>query len=150
MHRTLICLPVLTMLAACSAPPASDQPATEPAKTEIVASGPTTPSPASPATEQPAQRPRYAAPCPGYSDDIRRPLGSNCLGILPTACGADRVADIIGARDTPALRARVSALLGNGNQRWIAPGEPVTEDLRPDRLNVELDAQGRVAVVDCY
>jgi Peptidase inhibitor I78 family len=90
------------------------------------------------------------APCPGINTDIRRPAGSNCLGILPRQCAADTVADIVGKADSPALRADVTRRTGNTNVRWIGDGEPVIENLDPTRLNIQLDAQRRVHIVDCY
>ena len=33
--------------------------------------------------------------------------------------------------------------------RPIAPGQPITKDLRPDRVNVELDANNRIVRVHC-
>lgn len=86
--------------------------------------------------------------CPGIR--IRRPKGSNCLGILPTACGADKLAALIGKPDTPEMRADTAQRIGHVNIRWIKPGQPVIENLDPERLNVGLDGQGRVAKVDCY
>lgn len=34
--------------------------------------------------------------------------------------------------------------------RVIHPGQPVTDDHRPDRLNIIVDADGRVTALECY
>jgi Peptidase inhibitor I78 family len=111
--------------------------------------------PDAPPTMLPAPRaskaePGDLAPCPGINPDIRRPAGSNCLGIVPAACGADRVASLVGQKDSPALRQDVARRTGHDRIRWIGAGEAVTDDLRPDRLNIEFDTARRVAVTDCY
>jgi hypothetical protein len=89
-------------------------------------------------------------PCPGINPAIRRPRGSNCLGLLPSQCGADRVRRFLRQPATPQLRKAVQRAAGHGNIRWIRPGEPVIQDLRPGRLNMQLDRRGRIAAVDCY
>ena len=33
--------------------------------------------------------------------------------------------------------------------RIIGPNQPVTMDFRPDRLNIEIGARGRIAGIDC-
>lgn len=88
--------------------------------------------------------------CPGINPGIRRPPGSNCLGILPSACGADRARAYVGRIATPALRARIERVVGHDQIRWIKPGEPVIQDLRHNRLNMQLDKRGRIAIADCY
>lgn len=92
-------------------------------------------------------------PCPGINPDIRRPPGSNCLGITPDQCGADAAQGYVGKRGTPAVREALRQLAldpDNGNFRWIPHGTAVIEDLRPQRLNVDLDAAGRIVKIDCY
>ena len=97
-----------------------------------------------------AAAPGDLPPCPGINPSIRRPRGSNCLGIRPDQCGADRVRRFLRRPATPAVRAQVRRLAGHAQIRWIRPGEPVIQDLRADRLNMELDRRGRIARVDCY
>jgi peptidase inhibitor I78 family protein len=60
-----------------------------------------------------------------------------------SACGADQVQELIGqpvdgARDRFAPEARI-----------IPPNSPVTQDYRPDRLNVDLDAGGIITRIWC-
>lgn len=86
--------------------------------------------------------------CPGMNPE-QRPRGSNCYGIFPEQCGADIAARHIGEEMTPALAARMEEI-APGGARIIRPMQAVTDDLRYARLNVILDAQGRVSKVDCY
>ena len=106
--------------------------------------------PPAPFRSRQERRPGDLAPCPGINPAIRRPRGSNCLGILPRQCGADQARVFIGRVGSPQTRAAVSGLVGHQRIRWIRLGEAVTADLRPDRLNIELDRRGWIAAVDCY
>ena len=64
---------------------------------------------------------------------------------LPTApCRADRAAAFVG-RPVAAL----PPLNPPGGVRVIRPGEAVTDDLNPGRLNLPLDAAGRIAAAYC-
>lgn len=120
-------------------------------RTGAAAAAPTTaPATVRPTPSAPDRQPTDLAPCPGINPDIRRPAGSNCLGILPYQCGADAVPDIVGKTDSPALRSDVMRRTGNANVRWIGDGDAVIENLDYTRLNIELDAQRRVRHVDCY
>lgn len=60
------------------------------------------------------------------------------------ACGASAQAGRVG-QDATALE-RVLILR---EVRVIRPGQPVTEDLRPTRLNFEIGPEGRIARVFC-
>lgn len=59
-------------------------------------------------------------------------------------CGASSYEYLTG-QDATALE-RVYIL---GQVRMIRPGTPVTRDLRPDRLNFDVDRQGRITRVFC-
>lgn len=62
----------------------------------------------------------------------------------PALCGADRLAGLIGQP--------VTLLPGDeveGPLRVIRPGDAVTEDFNPARLNVSLDASDRIARLSC-
>ena len=109
-------------------------------------------APASPPshTSPVARRPGDLAPCPGINPDIRRPPGSNCLGIVPRQCGADRVRRFLGKPANRATRIAVERAVEHNRIRWIRPSEVVTADLRTDRLNVMLSPRGRISKVDCF
>ena len=91
---------------------------------------------------------RDLRPCPGM--DIRRPAGTNCYGILPSVCGADKAAAFIGQRADATVRKRVIGAVISRDIRWIKPGDAVIENFSPDRLNIMLDAKGRIESADCY
>ncbi len=65
--------------------------------------------------------------------------------IDPQACRPERFAALVGQVYGPAVRARLPA----ERVRVIRPGQAVTKDYWPDRLNVALDAEGRVARIVC-
>lgn len=60
-------------------------------------------------------------------------------------CGAAALAGLVGQ---PVEVARTMQL--PGGTRIINPGDPVTRDLRRDRLNIEIGADGNIARVACY
>lgn len=126
----------------------TDQPTLSASSPETPPPVPVAPSKPSPAT---AGRPtKYLPNCPGMSTQNPRVAGSNCFGILPVECGADKAKSYIGRRADAITRKIVTTQVGHENIRWIAPGEPVIENLDRQRLNMHLDKQGRVQKVDCY
>ena len=60
------------------------------------------------------------------------------------SCGADGMQDLVG-KEASAL----AAMTFPAGTRIIRPGMPITRDLRPDRLNIDLDDQGRITRVWC-
>ena len=65
-------------------------------------------------------------------------------GMDPAPCGADRLAHLAGHALTSLPGDEV-----DGPLRVIRPGDAVTEDLNPRRLNVSLDAQDTIAALSC-
>lgn len=61
-----------------------------------------------------------------------------------TACGAAGMQDLVG-QDISALAAMTFPV----GTRVIEPGTAVTEDYRPDRLNIDVDATGRISGLWC-
>ena len=64
-------------------------------------------------------------------------------------CNSRAASDAIGRKDAAALRAEVARKIGHNRVRWLPPGSIVTQDLRSDRLNVDLDAGGVVTRLRC-
>lgn len=64
-------------------------------------------------------------------------------------CAAAEFQRHVGAELTPALRAEITARQGDRRVRFIGPGDAVTQDFRPDRLNVTLDERNRIARLGC-
>lgn len=65
------------------------------------------------------------------------------------SCQADKVAWAVGQTSNEQVFARVWKESGAGLIRPIAPGQAVTRDFKPDRLNVRLDANNVITGVDC-
>lgn len=65
------------------------------------------------------------------------------------SCRADQVAWAIGQPGNEQVIARVWKESGAGLIRPIGPGQAVTHDLRPDRINIHLDAKNVIVAVDC-
>ena len=68
-------------------------------------------------------------------------------------CGANAVQSQIGGQVTgsSASDARIDGqpVASNGTVRVIGPDTMVTQDFRPDRLNLEVDAAGRLVAARC-
>ena len=64
-------------------------------------------------------------------------------------CNADGLADLVGREGTSALGAEALRRSGARTIRWIRPGDAVTMDFREDRLNLNLDAAGRLERANC-
>jgi hypothetical protein len=65
------------------------------------------------------------------------------------SCNADRLGNLVGRERTSELGAEALRRSGARQLRWIRPGDAVTMDYREDRLNIHLDAQGRVERFQC-
>ncbi|SDO51075.1 Peptidase inhibitor I78 family protein [Halomonas shengliensis] len=65
------------------------------------------------------------------------------------ACGAERVQDRIGRAYDAALGEAIRAESGAVSMRVVRPGEAVTLDYRPERLNVRLDEDDVIAEIAC-
>jgi hypothetical protein len=87
--------------------------------------------------------------CQGMNPE-KRPRGSNCHGIFPEQCGADKARGYVGKRATPAVRDTIIRFSPNGDVRFIRPGDAVIEDLRTGRLNIQLSESGVIESADCY
>ncbi len=68
---------------------------------------------------------------------------------LPGCDAQAAAAVLIGRVRSATGEAQALERSGARSIRWIAPGEAVTMDYQPERLNVELDASGRVIRARC-
>jgi Peptidase inhibitor I78 family len=66
-----------------------------------------------------------------------------------TPCRIDAAAALIGQQSSQELAAEALKRTGARTVRWIWPGTAVTMDYQFDRLNIELDAAGRVTRFGC-
>jgi hypothetical protein len=62
----------------------------------------------------------------------------------PNACGAAGMQRMVGKGDDV-----LAAFTLPQGTRFIYPGTPVTEDFRPDRLNIDIDQSGTIIGVWC-
>ena len=66
-----------------------------------------------------------------------------------SACNADAAAALVGRNGDADLGAEALRLTGARRLRWIRPGDMVTMDYSAERLNVHLDAAGKVERLAC-
>ncbi|MEM9430592.1 MAG: I78 family peptidase inhibitor [Pseudomonadota bacterium] len=72
-------------------------------------------------------------------------LGGGDGEITDASCGADELSSTVGEQIQDLAAASFTAEV----TRFINPGDAVTSDVRPERLNIVLDAEGRVVEVYC-
>lgn len=65
------------------------------------------------------------------------------------ACNADSLGDLVGKRASDARADVMQTRSGARTLRWVAPNTAVTMDFRADRLNVYVDAKGRIERFTC-
>ncbi|MYL98037.1 hypothetical protein GR702_09660 [Novosphingobium sp. FGD1] len=65
------------------------------------------------------------------------------------ACGADQLGSYLGRKATDEVIAAIQAWRGKSPVRVLKPGSVMTMDYRPDRLNIEVDAQGTITRFRC-
>ena len=64
-------------------------------------------------------------------------------------CNAAEAQPLLGRARSATLGAEALRLSGAGTLRWLRPGDIVTMEYREDRLNIEVDAKGRVKAIRC-
>ena len=84
----------------------------------------------------------FAIACATVPPDVEDPGASG-------PCDSSRLGDLVGRAPTQELGAEAMRRSGARSLRWIRPGDAVTMDYRPDRLNVRLDASHRVEGFSC-
>ena len=92
-----------------------------------------------PPVEEPAPEPLPGPPVDEAAAEGEEPAVDLILG----PCGADEVQDLTG---TPLAEAGERIPV---DARVIAPGDVVTQDYRPKRMNVLTDDRGRIAEITC-
>ena len=122
MNRLAFAAPIAiaTLMAACT-PAASDN---DPAPSPSANAGAT-------ATAEPIATPAGASP-----DTATR---MQAEADADDACGASKVEPWIGKEATVPVRVEVAKAAGAATDRWIYPDSVVTQDFRPDRLNVVME-----------
>jgi len=64
-------------------------------------------------------------------------------------CGVERLGGLVGRARTGEREAEALRLSNARQLRWIRPGDVVTMDYSPQRLNVYLDGTGRIERFTC-
>ena len=64
-------------------------------------------------------------------------------------CHPNGLPDLVGREPTQALGEEALRRSGSRTLRWIRPGDAVTMDYSPSRLNIRLDARHRVEGFSC-
>lgn len=64
-------------------------------------------------------------------------------------CGASKLGSYKGQAPAADTMAKIKQTIGHDRIRTINPGDAVTMDFRPDRLNVEVGEDGRIKRLRC-
>lgn len=67
----------------------------------------------------------------------------------PAMCNADNVQSFIGQTYTVEVGADLQNKTGARTMRVVKPGQPVTMDLRQDRLNVGISDNNVIEIINC-
>ena len=65
------------------------------------------------------------------------------------ACRAESASSLIGRPGSPAVAEQARQMSGARAVRVLHPGDIVTMEFRGDRLNVHLDADGKIERINC-
>jgi len=65
------------------------------------------------------------------------------------ACEAAAVQDMVGRQRSDAVGAEAMRRSGAKALRWLEPDSMYTQDYREDRLNIHVDARGRIERLRC-
>jgi hypothetical protein len=90
------------------------------------------------------------APDTPVSADIAPPGSDTTASDEPRDCNAGEARRFVGEQADEATRARVLEVVAPVSAvRWVGPGDATTEDYSPSRLNVMLNAGGKIVSVHC-
>ncbi|MEP9360541.1 I78 family peptidase inhibitor [Sphingomonas sp. KR3-1] len=64
-------------------------------------------------------------------------------------CNASKLGGLVGKTRSPETEAEALRLSRARTSRWLGPDSAATMDFRPDRLNVILDAEGKIISARC-
>jgi hypothetical protein len=64
-------------------------------------------------------------------------------------CDAGPASDAVGQLPTPESQERARTLAGAEMVRVVRHNQPITKEFRVGRLNLALDAEGRIASINC-
>jgi len=104
-----------------------------------------------PATESTANTTESTA----VPDTIPQPADAEAAAALSSGeadagdCGADKLGRWLNVLPTDEVKAQIAATVGQRAIRYIGPGDAVTLDFSPTRLNAELGEDGRIKLFRC-
>jgi hypothetical protein len=104
---------------------------------------------ASTASDAPAARPSAEPPAPSESAVPEAGATRPSPGPAADECGADKLGDYLNLLPTSDAMAKIRKAIGHDRIRTINPGDMVTMDFRPDRLDIELGVDGRIKRFRC-
>jgi len=64
-------------------------------------------------------------------------------------CDAAKAQSLVGEPESAAIAEQARQKSGARTVRWLRPGQIVTMEYRDDRLNLEVDAQGKIIKIRC-
>lgn len=77
------------------------------------------------------------------------PSGGPGASAPPATCDAAAAQFAVGQSFGPALERDVRARSGASIVRWLSPGQAVTMEFNPARINLTLDGRSRITKVAC-
>lgn len=81
--------------------------------------------------------------------DMASPPTSVADATAPAHCDAGKASDVVGQLPTPETQERARTGAGAEMVRVLRHNQPITKEIRVGRLNLVLDAEGRIASVNC-
>lgn len=89
------------------------------------------------------------AQIPAAADTASSPTPAIANAAAPTHCDAGKASDAVGQLPTPETQERARTSAGAEVVRVLRHNQPITKEFRVGRLNLVLDAEGRIASVNC-
>jgi|GEM_PF-530921 hypothetical protein len=81
--------------------------------------------------------------------DAQASMAADAQALPAINCGEGQLAAFMNQAESNETRAAVAAAVGHRPIRWIHPGDAVTMDYQPGRLNIIVDEQGHIASTRC-
>jgi hypothetical protein len=97
----------------------------------------------------PTDRRPADAPAPSPTSEPAPPSDSPKPSPGGDECGAGKLGAYVNQLPSAEAMTGIRTTIGHDRIRTIKPGDAVTMDYRPDRLNIELGEDGRIKVVRC-
>lgn len=110
------------------------------------------PAPAESLVPLPSEQPAPPAPGPnaGATESPAPPTSTRPSPEPPASdCGADKLKPYLNQLPTTDTVDKIRAAVGHERIRTIKPGDVVTLDFRPNRLNIEIGEDGRIKLFRC-